>query len=266
MDYHYRKDTTMSKKYTTKQWIDHVGNIFNTQQDMAKYWNVNYHTFRTRQNKGHSLKECLTGRDNTTCCDHLGNTFKSIKDMCNHYGISRDAYNYRTSNNWPLEKILTTKVDERKPILTDHLGNKFTSQRELCEYWNVDQSVFSRAINKGESLENALSKTKQTKIKSNGIIDHNGNKFNTMKEMCKYWNINYILYKTRRRQNIPMKKALLSIDLRDNHLCSAKINDNFIIEHKITDEWYSCIINNNKIILNENALIDKILEYQRIAV
>lgn len=41
---------------------DHLGNSFTSNTKMAKYWNVNYETFRDRIKRGWSLEEALAGK------------------------------------------------------------------------------------------------------------------------------------------------------------------------------------------------------------
>ena len=61
-----------------KQWVDHLGNKFDSETKMCQHWNINQRTFQYRQQHGWSLEESLCAKkinNGKTCVDHLGNKF-----------------------------------------------------------------------------------------------------------------------------------------------------------------------------------------------
>ncbi len=102
--------------------------------------------------------------------DHLGNKFATIKEMCGYWHITYGAYKERTRHNWPLDKKLTTPIRKKQNIeSTDK---------------NLD-----------------VPKSFTEMFKENKPIDHLGNEFKSIKEMCNYWKIPYSTYISRRNHS-----------------------------------------------------------------
>lgn len=104
--------------------------------------------------------------------DHLGNEYSTMKEMFEQYGITAKKYYRGIANGWSLEDILTTVdsildsngasyVEEYKDeqgCFCDHEGNKFASRDDLCDAWGVDSRAFLYRMQRGWSLEKALTK------------------------------------------------------------------------------------------------------------
>ena len=75
-----------------------------------------------------------------------------------------------------------------KPI-TDHTGQIFPSKEAMCQHWNITTSSFDSRLNRGWSLEWALTKPKGYRPNGQTYIDHEGNHFDSLSDMAKYWNI-----------------------------------------------------------------------------
>ena len=87
--------------------IDHLGQEFSSIRAMCKQWNVNTGVYRTRRNKGWTIKECLTGKQNTNIVyDFDGNPFPSLKAMLKHYEITDSQYRYRIESGKTLKEAL----------------------------------------------------------------------------------------------------------------------------------------------------------------
>lgn len=155
---------------------------------------------------------------NKPVIDHLGNEYKSIKSMAMHYGLPDYVVSTRIKKGWTMQEVLTTPCKQivqhhfDKNNISDHMGNIFNSQKEMCEYWNVDRNSFDKRLQSGWSVEKALTtptkKYKKKHFERNAIIDHEGNKFNSQKEMCEYWKIDKDAFSKRLDSGWTLEDAL----------------------------------------------------------
>ena len=99
-------------------------------------------------------------------------------------------------------------------ICRDHLGNVFKSQTAMCEYWNSDVNLFVKLahVNPGLSVERRLELSKRSGTDTS-VIDHLGNKFKTIEEMCEYHNTEPSVYNTRRKRGMTVEQALTAVKM-----------------------------------------------------
>ena len=168
------------------QCTDHLGNVFKSERQRAKYWGLPANTIKYRLDDGQSLEEALTtplyyNTSGNQCTDHLGNVFKSEREMYKAWNIPVKVGQARKTSGWSVEKILTTPVEK---TYTDHMGNKFKCEKEMYEYWNISEGVGQARKTLGWPIEKILT----TPVEKT-YTDHIGNVFNTEREMYKAWNI-----------------------------------------------------------------------------
>lgn len=175
------------------------------------------------------------------CEDHIGNKFSSVQAMCEYWNIDRGTYEYRKKQGWPTKKALT--LPSKSTFCEDHLGNKFPSIKNMCEHWNINNKMYECRIQQGWSTEKALTKSKMTVGHQKQCEDHLGNKFHSIKDMCKHWNMNDNRYKGRIRHGWSVKKALTTWSTK------TYISDNCKILKQIDDDYYECLFNNKHIIM-----------------
>lgn len=87
---------------------------------------------------------------------------------------------------------------------TDHLGNEFPSVNKLCTHYDVSVYTFRDRMEKGYSLERALTE----RSKSTACKDHLGNEFPSVVDMCRFHKIKPMTFKTRMKNGWTLKKAL----------------------------------------------------------
>jgi hypothetical protein len=176
--------------------VDHLGNEFRSKKEMCKHYGIGYGVFSQRIDKGWELERALTtGTTGTSgqeyCIDHLGNKWKTKKEMIKHYGINCKTYYCRIEKGWTLKDALTIKAGEKLGAMKrckDHLGNEFKSVDEMCRYYSISYRAFRGRIDKGWSLEKALT----AEVNSRGpsrIVDYLGNEYSSRAEMCMAYNI-----------------------------------------------------------------------------
>lgn len=155
-----------------------------------------------RTGKGLHLFTC-------SCTDHLGNVFRSKKDMCAHYHITDALLSNRLNWGWDLKDALTTPAKIVKREVCDHLGNHFESVALMCKFWKVKSSTFDNRVKRGMSVEDALTIKRASKVnKGKGYVDHQGNHFESLQEMCDFWHITIAQYYHRKGKNMSLKDLL----------------------------------------------------------
>ena len=125
-----------------------------------------------------------------------GKTFYSIKEAAKYYNLALGTVNARLNRGWSIEEafgLVERKNESFKPITVN--GKTFKSIAEACRYYNLDyKTVLQRFCNYGHgwSIEEAfgLVERKEKPRKGNEVILE-GKTFPTIKEACKYYNLNY---------------------------------------------------------------------------
>lgn len=91
----------------------------------------------------------------------------------------------------------------------DHLGTEFSSVNAMCKHWGITKEIYRSRTRYGWSLKDTLtipigSKKPTAKVS----VDHLGNKFPTIKDMCEYWNVTVSAYKGRIKAGWTLEEAL----------------------------------------------------------
>ena len=194
---------------------DHLGNTFPSKAAMCDHWRIPRTLFFRRIRDGWSLEKALTeplqytNGIKTTIKDHKNNEFNTIDEMCAHWNISKKQYMENIRNNCTLEQALTTIVILDKTI--DHKGNIYKSINEMCRAYNITKTVLRSRIELGwtlkEILENPNKKLNYQKCK-----DHQGNIFNSQKEMVAYHGVSETTFKQRQSRGWSLEDSLQNMN------------------------------------------------------
>lgn len=195
-----------------KKCKDHLGNEYDSVQEMCAHYGILCKTYENRIYRGYSQERALTEALNVRpVTDHLGNEYNSVKAMCDHYGITVPAYYGRRKGGASLEDALTgtnivrgrsRRENSCKPV-RDHLGNQFASIVEMCKYHNVKYSTFKNRRSTGWSLKDCL---KSSKGKT--VTDHLGNEYDSTEDMCDHYGIPCKTYEYRIHRGYSQNEAL----------------------------------------------------------
>lgn len=198
---------------------DHLGNEFPTITDMCKYYHIRPRIFWERQRYGWTVKECLFGRDKdltniaTKCTDHLRNEFPSLIAMCNHWNVKFATFRNRQKQGLSIEQCLTNASNETRYIIYDHKGIAYNNIDELCAAYNISKTVYHKRRQAGMTMEKILTTPYTTrKVKTITIedrTDHNGKVFDSIKDMCEYYNLAVQTYQSRLKHGWSKKDALI---------------------------------------------------------
>ena len=91
--------------------------------------------------------------------DHLGNEYSSNTEMCKAYKIKLDTFLRRIKRGLSIEEALTHPVGKgsSKKIIDPYTGIEYDSMRAICLEYNMPYDAFYHRIEKGMSIEEALS-------------------------------------------------------------------------------------------------------------
>lgn len=91
----------------------------------------------------------------------------------------------------------------------DHEGKEFKSISAMCKGWGVPRSTYCARRESGWSLEEALTKGPYGKIAPGiGCVDHLGNWYVSIKEMCRSYGIDCNTFQLRRKRGKSLEEAL----------------------------------------------------------
>ena len=159
---------------------------------------------KNKYNYDYAKNRPIYHKRSTQWIDHQGNKFNTLAEMCKFHHISINTFMKKRQENLPLEKCLESK---RKCI--DHLGNTFKDLKEMCKYWNIPYSLYLSRQKYDWTIEKILTTPiNTTHAKGKECIDHKGNAYISVKEMCDTYNITRSHYEYCIRKNIPLKDIL----------------------------------------------------------
>lgn len=104
-----------------------------------------------------------------------------------------------------VHNLMYRNIKEYGGFMLDHTGKEFKTKGDMCSYWGVTHSNFCHRLNRGWSMEEALT---GKRILPKMIEDHKGNKFKTLKEMCDYWDVSYSTYRNARALDMSIEESL----------------------------------------------------------
>lgn len=141
--------------------------------------------------------------------DHLGNTFASLQEMADHWHIPDSTLSARLKK-MPIKQALTLTTKELigKNVI-DHTGKTWTSVTAMCNAWGITTALYYGRLKCGYSIEKALTEPiMEIPRNSKNIIDHKGNEFVSVSELCKHWNIGRSTFNARIKNGWPIEDAL----------------------------------------------------------
>ena len=99
----------------------------------------------------------------------------------------------------------------------------------MVQHYGVSEQTYRRRLRLGESLEFALTGNNQNLKR---CFDHLGNEFQSVDDMCSYWNINKGTYYARLSSGKSLRETLSTIN--DNTV----IDDHLTVLNKLEEPYY----------------------------
>ena len=175
------------------------GIYFETLLKACEYYNIKYKTVLARLNKlGWSIEEAfeLVYRDNR--CENIildGIEYKSISDAAKKYGLKCNLINERIRHGWSIEEAfelvdISHRLHNNDGIIID--GIYFETFLKACEHYNMNSGTVYGRIKKGWDINSAFTIPILHKGGKRGNpITVNHIKFESLREACRYYELNY---------------------------------------------------------------------------
>ena len=155
-----------------KKISDHLGNVFNSINDMCKKYGISKSDFMRKKDSGMSIEEILTDErlkaKNTEVVDEMGNRFSSKGELCKYYGISVKTYNKRVKGEGAeLQDVLQVHselLEKDNGEITDHKGNVYSNLQKMCEHYGITEEMYNAerrmGLSQKEIFEGKIKKIK----------------------------------------------------------------------------------------------------------
>ena len=201
-------------KTKRKIWIDHKGNTFCTEKAMAEAYGITLNALKKRLARGLSLCDALTREykhHSRLKYKFNGKDYSSMKELTVDNNMCIKTVERRLHKGFSINEALNNKkiVASKKPI-SDHIGNTFDSIESMCRYYDIPRTTYRRRLERGWELKDILTIPKRET--GYGIpqpcCDHFGNKYNSVNEMCKAYNIPRSTFSTRIDSKWSLEEAL----------------------------------------------------------
>ena len=213
---------------------DHKGKEYASAIKMCKAYGVSKDTYYSRKKLGYSLERCLTGKGAKTTnevigqsnyneekvVDYRGIEYDTVADMCRAYAISKSTYYSRISQGYSLEQALTGVgiPKELKKTCIDHLGVEYESENKMCEAWGVARNTYRNRVHRGYNTEQSLTGVgveKNTREEISKLsVDHLGNVYSSISEMCEQYHINTRTFRYRIQNGYTLEQSLTGIGVK----------------------------------------------------
>ena len=170
--------------------------------------------------------------------DHTGREFNSVVAMCKHWKVARTTFMGRLEKGYSLEQALTGKnVISNTRKCKDHTGREFNSVIEMLNYYNIKDTTFFGRQKLGYTLEQCLTGVgvPDASVKCQ---DHLGNTFESIKDMCKAYNVNLSAYNGRINLGHTVEEALTGKNIREaRNMCQDHLGNIFSSESEMCDAY-----------------------------
>ena len=223
-----------------RKCTDHKGNVFSSETEMCKYYNIKLDTFKSRIKHGMSLQDSLetplVSISDDACIDHCGRKFSSIKEMASYWGVTEAAFYGRRKLGWSLKDILETPVGNVAKKCKDHKGNEFKSISAMCRYYNIGLGTYNRRVASNWSLKDIL-ETPETDDRARMCKDHKGNEFKSISDMCRYYGVTTKVFSSRLRAGWSLKDALETPVANNVQKCKDHVGNEFDSFAEMCRHW-----------------------------
>lgn len=97
-----------------------------------------------------------------------------------------------------------------KQTVTDHTGRQFDSLLAMCKYYKINCDTYLIRIKRGWTKEKALTTPIECRSIRSIPIDHLGNRYNSIKDMCATYGLPVSAFVSRRKMGWSLDKSLLT--------------------------------------------------------
>lgn len=99
-----------------------------------------------------------------------------------------------------------------RTVVVDHLGNKYQSIEAMCRSYNISSVTLKARIKQGWDLESALTIPVSKQFGRRKAVDPYGNEFNTIRDLCRHYDIDEQTVRQRLDRGMSLEDALKVTD------------------------------------------------------
>lgn len=159
--------------------VDHLGNHFSSVSEMMRAYNIPSRVIYQRiQKLGWSLEKTLTTPvRGMKPLVYKGRTYRSTRELCLTIGVDNHTLDRRVAMGFTLEEAVElgrTHMNWTRSI--DHLGNEYPSFKAMCRAYGKHPDTVNFRLDRGYSLELALTSKQLRKKKRGPYAKRTGNK------------------------------------------------------------------------------------------
>ena len=119
----------------------------------------------------------------------------------------------------------------------DHLGNSFNSIASMCKHYNISRSTYNIRTKLGWSLDAILTTPIRTKSIRGNVMDHLGNRFKTISDMCEHYGIGVETYRARLKYGWDLERVLTTPVSKHQSYCIDHRGNKFESEAEMCKHW-----------------------------
>lgn len=142
--------------------ITYKGITYNSVTELAKAFNINHNTLRSRLKNSNDLPEVLenpAGYKRRTY-NVSGITFTKLDDIVDHFKLRSGRF-YRilklSGYDYDNLDLIVAKADN---VIQDHKGIRYKTYADMARSYGITESMLAYRLNAGKSIEDALTKGK----------------------------------------------------------------------------------------------------------
>lgn len=195
---------------------------FESKEEFANFHNMSITRYRRLTKEGYTLDDDRNNKIKykryNMVTDPFGKNHKTLAKMLKFYDISKSSYFGYMITGRTLKDLLIDKMNGRVQkfrkgsgsyTVVDHLGKTYDGLTDMCRHYGIAASTLRYRLLFGWSLEKALtSSAKDINTESKLVEDHLGNKYTSVSDMCRHYNVNLTTYITRIKAGCTVEEAL----------------------------------------------------------
>lgn len=136
-----------------------------------------------------------------------GKIFESVKAVARTFNVPYSTIQKYSKQYKISYEDAVDLVNARKHKAKDHLGQTFKSLREMCKAHGVTYDQFFYRLNQGRSIAECLD-PHIYRPRNKNAVDHLGNEFKSISEMCRHYGILKNTFSTRLSRGWSIKESL----------------------------------------------------------
>lgn len=150
-----------------------------------------------------------------------------MASLAKAWGLNYHLLHHRLANGWDIKAALTTQTQGPMGNATpsrDHLGRDFPTLKAMAKAWNISAQAVARRLDRGWTIEKALTTPTRNKGKRQACKDHLGREYPSLSAMATAWNIHYGTLCGRLSKGWTVKRALTASTQHTGRRCKESLD------------------------------------------